>query len=140
MTDSDAFSRDISQAVADVFRLYVGQGKRFSMAALSDATSIPLGTLKTYVNGEVSLSLANALRLVTVLPVEASNMILRCTGFKLAPIDAEEDDWDAIGAEASMLTFEIFEAKADGKIDHRERAKLQSRARALTAKLDGATA
>lgn len=50
----------------------------------------------------------------------------------------DEDDWEGIGAEASMLTFEIFDAKKDGRVDHRERERLKSRCRTLIAKAEGA--
>lgn len=136
MLADDQFGRDLAIAQADLFRLYVGPSRRFSWGDLSAATLIPVSTLKSYANG-VAMPLHVALRLIAVLPPEAGNRLLRPSGYRLAPIEPEDDDWAGIGAEASMLTFEIFEAKSDGFVDHREREKLKRRAASLSAKLDG---
>lgn len=141
MSDDSAFGQDFAQRLADVFRLYVGEpheGKRFTRAALADATGINPSTLKAYIRGDHTLPAPALLRLIAALPPEAGNMLIRGTGYRLAPIDPDADDWAGIGAEASMLTFEIFEAERDGKVDHRERAKLQQRCRSLIAKAEGA--
>lgn len=140
MSDDTAFGQDFAQRLSDVFRLYVGEpheGKRFTRAALADATGINPSSLKAYIRGETALPAHALLRLITVLPPEAGNMLIAMTGYRLAAIDPEEDDWDGLGAEASMLTFEIFEAKKDGKVDHREKAKLKQRTRRLIAKAEG---
>lgn len=136
MADARDFSQQADDAIADVFRLYVGQGNRFSYGSLSDVTGIPLSTLKSYAGG-TAMPWTAMLRLIAVLPTEAGNMLIRPTGYKLAPIDPEQDDWDGIGAEASLLTFEIFDAQKDGKIDHREKARLQTRCKSLIAKAEG---
>ena len=137
--DADT-GQDFTQQLADVLRLYVGEpheGKRFTRAALADASGINPSSLKGYIRGETGIPAHALLRLLTVLPVEAGNMPIRRTGYKLAPIEPDTDDWGGIGAEASMLTFEIFEAERDGFVDHRERAKLKRRCASLSAKLDG---
>lgn len=136
MSADDRFSRDLVDRQADIFRLYVGPGRRFSWGALSDATATSQSTLKSYANG-VQMPLHVALRLIAVLPPEAGNMLIESCGYRLAPIDADADDWAGVGAEASMLTFEIFEAEQDGRIDHVEREKLRRRGRSLIAKVEG---
>jgi uncharacterized membrane protein YebE (DUF533 family) len=137
MIDIRDFGQQVAQGVEDVFRLYVGQGRRFSYGTLADATTIPVSTLKSYANG-AAMPVHALLRLIAVLPAEAGNQLMRPSGFKLVPIEADEDDWEGIGAEASMLTFEIFDAKKDGHVDHRERERLKSRCRTLIAKAEGA--
>ena len=136
MADVRDFGQQADDAVADVFRIYVGQGKRFSVADLAAATGITGSSLKNYASG-AAMPFHAALKLIAVLPLEAANMLMRPSGFKLCEIDPDEDDWEGVGAEASMLTFEIFDAKKDGFVDHREREVLKSRCRSLIAKAEG---
>ena len=140
MSDESPVGQHLGQALQDIARLYIGHGKRFSVAALHDVTGIPAATLKSYFTGHVSIPAANLLKLIAVLPTEAGNMLIAPSGYKLAPLEDGEDCWESIGAEASMLTFEIFEAQSDGHIDHREKLKLRQRAASLAAKLDGVRA
>lgn len=137
MNIDDHFGRDFAQRVQDVFRLYVGHGKRISFAVLAERTGIGLSSLKDYASGSSVPGGAALLRLVAVLPQEAGDMLIEPCGYRLRPIDAEEDTWLSIGAEASMLTYELFDAQSDGRIDHREAEKLKARCRSLDAKLSG---
>jgi hypothetical protein len=136
MGDGVRFGYDPISAQADLFRLYVGPGRRFSWDALADATGIPLSTLKSYgrETAPAAMPFHAALRLIAVLPAEAGNMMLAPTGYKLAPIEPDADDWNGIGAEASMLTFEICDAQRDGRIDHLEAGRLRARTASLLAK------
>lgn len=141
MSADDVFGQDFARRLSDVFRLYVGEpgeGKRFTRAALADATGINGSSLKGYIRGETAMPAHALLRLIHVLPPAAGNMLIENTGYRLAPRDADDTaDWHDLGAEASMLTFEIFEAEKDGKIDHRERETLRQRTRTLIAKAEG---
>lgn len=141
MSVDDVFGQDFARRLADTFRLYVGEpgeGKRFTRAALADATGINPSSLKGYVRGETAIPAHALLRLIRVLPAPAGNMLIENTGYRLVPRDTDDiADWHDLGAEASMLTFEIFEAEKDGKIDHREKLNLKKRARTLAAKAEG---
>lgn len=137
MSNDSNFGQNLDQAIKDVARLYVGQGRRFSQCVLADATGIPPSTLKSYLSGHVSISGENLLKLIAVLPVEAGNMLMRPSGYKLTPLEGEECSWDVIGSEAAGLCSEIFAAKSDGRIDHREKAALLKTCHSLVAKLDG---
>jgi hypothetical protein len=130
------FTQDFGQKQQDVFRLYVGQGRRFGYQALADATNIPKSSLESYATG-TAMPMHVALRLIAALPPEAGDMLIEQSGYRLRPIHCENGPWDAIGAEASLLTYELFDARSDGYIDHREAAKLRERCRTLDAKLAG---
>lgn len=136
MRDADQFVRDVEQRQIDVFTLYVGQSRRFTYAALADATGISKSNLHGYSTG-TAMPLHNLLRLLAVLPSEAGNMLIAPSGYSLSAIERDKSNWAEIGAEASMLTYELFDAQSDGVIDHREAAKLRERCRSLDAKLAG---
>lgn len=134
MADGDRSGCDPVALQADMFRLYVGPGRRIpGWGPLSDATGVPLSSLKSYAQGTV-MPYPVLLRLIAVLPIEAGNMLLAPAGFKLAAIETDDDDWNGIGAEASLLTFEICDAQRDGRIDHVETARLKKRVATLVAK------
>jgi len=135
MTDAQRFECDPDPAIADVFRLYVGNGNRFSWGALADATGVPLSTLKSYARG-ATMPFHVALKLIAKLPPEAGNMLIRSSGYRLAPIEADDANWHELGAEASLLTFEILDAEKDGRIDHVERGRLKRRTESLIAKAE----
>lgn len=136
MLADDQFGRDLGRRVSDMFAAFVGPQKRFTYAELAAASGVSKSSLGDYAAG-VQMPLHVALRLIPVLPLEAANMLLRQSGYRLAPIEPDEDDWHGLGAEASMLTFEIFEAEKDGIINHSEKARLRKRARSLIAKAEG---
>jgi len=139
MADGVRFGCDPVSAQADLFRLYVGPGRRFSWDALADATGIPLSTLKSYGRDKApsAMPFHAALRLIAVLPPEAGNMMLAPSGYRLAPIEPDDSSWHEVGCEASMLTFEILDAEKDGRVDHREDAMLKRRLRTFIAKAEG---
>jgi len=137
MIDDNRFGRDPVAVQAEVFRMFVGIGKRISSwGALAEASGVPVSSLKSYAQG-TTMPYPVLLALLPVLPTEAGNMLIAPSGFKLAPIAPDDANWHELGAEASMLTFEILDAEKDGRIDHVEGAKLKSRARRLVAKAVG---
>lgn len=64
-------------------------------------------------------------------------MMFEPAGKRLCDAEQKDANWDAVAASASMLTFEICDARSDGQIDHVERARLRQRARAVAAQLTG---
>jgi hypothetical protein len=62
-------------------------------------------------------------------------MVTETAGVRFTAIETSETNWDEIASESAGLTFEICEARRDGKIDHVEEARLKRRARALIADL-----
>lgn len=134
MSAESRIAQDIADRQIAMFSMFVGQGLTVTRAALSRASGIPESTLKSYASG-AAMPLATALALNKFLPAEAMQMVTEPAGIRFASIETSETDWDEIASESAGLTFEICEARKDGKIDHVEEARLKRRARALIADL-----
>jgi len=138
MRDDDQFSRDVADSQCDVFRLFVGKGRRISYAALAAATRIPEGTLKTYANG-TAIPLHNLCRLLRVLPRDAGNMLIAQSGMSLTDSAEPNTDWLALGEKAGDFATKVIRyQRSGGVIDHVEAADLRTNLREMFA--DGAGA
>lgn len=132
MPDAGGLQRDIAERQRAMFGLFVGPRLFVTRAALAAATGIPTSTLQDWAQG-VTAPLWGVLALARVLPREAINMLTEPAGFRLTDCDPGLACWDGLAAEAAGLTSDICEARRDGRIDHREEARLRKRARALIA-------
>jgi hypothetical protein len=133
MADCNDSSRDVDKRVGDVFRMFVGQGRRISYAALVEATGVPLTSLKGYAGG-VAMPLHVALRLIPALPREAANMLVEPCGHKLVPFDAADKDWLSLAEKSASFAAKVIRYQAtNGHIDHAEDADLLRDARELAA-------
>jgi hypothetical protein len=133
MRDDDSFSREVADRQRDVFRMFVGQGRRVSYAALSSATTISISTLKAYADG-VAMPLHNLLRLVPALPREAANMLIEPSGHLFTPIDAHMADWLDLGAKACAFGSKVLRYERTGPgIDPSEAADLKKDIREMIA-------
>lgn len=121
---------DAARRIEDALRLRVGRGRRYSFAALSDATGIATRTLESYVQGATP-SLANLLTLCSVLGPSFTSDVLAPCGQVARDGSAEEPQHMQVVGVMSQLTGMIAEALADGHVDHRERAQMQPVASAL---------
>lgn len=110
----------------DVLRLYVGNGKRITVAALADATGIPQRTVYSYMSGEHAPRWDDVLALIQALPKQAGDMAMAPVGYRLEPLDADDADHMEVLAAAASLTSGIADALADdGRVDHREAAAIE---------------
>jgi len=117
-----------------MFASFVGPGLYITRVALASASGISASTLGSWAGG-AAMPLSAILALSHHLPAAAINMMFEPAGKRLVDADEKTANWDAVAASASMLTFEICDARADGQIDHVERARLRQRARAVAAEL-----
>lgn len=134
MSTESRIAHDVAERQIAMFAMFVGQGLTVTRAALARASGIPESTLKSYAGG-AAMPLHAALTLNKFLPAEAMQMVTETAGVRFTTIETSETDWDEIASESAGLTFEICEARKDGKIDHVEEARLKRRARALIADL-----
>lgn len=118
------------QRLADTMRLYVGQGRRVSWAALADATGIREGTLRSYVaQGGPEMPWHAISAVFRVLPVQAMNHLLEPMG--MVAREAEADAGATLRralAQSARLVAAGNEALEDGAINHIEAADLTRQA------------
>lgn len=134
MSDNLRYQRDVEARQVAMFASFVGPGLYITRAALSSASRISPSTLASWANG-AAMPLHAILMLSHHLPAAAINMMFEPAGKRLCDAEQKNANWDAVAASASMLTFEICDARADGDIDHVERARLRRRARDVAAQL-----
>lgn len=130
-TTAPVCSDNERQRLADTLRLYVGQGRRVSWAALADATGIREGTLRSYVaQGGPEMPWHAISAVFRVLPVQAMNHLLEPMGMVAREAEAEATLRRAL-AQSARLVAAGNEALEDGALDHREAAALRRHAAEL---------
>ena len=134
MSDGCRYQRDVAARQITMFGSFVGPGLHTTRAALSSASCVPTSSLRDYANG-TAMPLHAVLSIAPHLPLAAINMLFEPAGKRLADIEKNATNWDALAAETAGLLGEICDARADGHIDHREDASLRRRSRGLAAKL-----
>jgi hypothetical protein len=134
MADVSRLAQDVVARQIAMFASFVGERGHTNRKALSAASGIPVSTLKSYADG-TAMPLHAVLAIADHLPGAAINMLFEPAGKRLCDAEQQAANWDAVAASASMLTFEICDARSDGMIDHVERARLRQRARAVAAEL-----
>jgi hypothetical protein len=138
MSDDRAMTPRYADVFLDAFRLFVGQGKRYSCEALAAATRLPVRNIKAYLTGETLPSREAEWALKRVLPTEFTDALLAPCGLGLTRrIDSE----DAVGPFAMQRDLgreiaELAEALADGRLDHSEAAKLVPHFRAIASECE----
>lgn len=103
-----------------------------SIKALSAETGIPEVTLRTY-KRDTMMPLSAFVKLCAVIPDDLTSLILEPAGKAVCSPESTDGDIDELAHETSALTFEILDAKRDGKIDHVERERIKDRARKVEA-------
>jgi hypothetical protein len=134
MSEHTAMQREVADRQVAMFAAFVGKGCHTTRAALSAASKVPDSTLREWAAG-ASMGIAGLLTLRRFLPAAAINMLTEPGDARLVDIEQADSNWEAIAAGAAGLTFEICEARKDGKVDHVEDARLKSRVRGLVAEL-----
>lgn len=136
MANTTMITQDsVHAAFFDGFRLYAGQGRKYSLADISEATGIPLRTIRAYHGRESMPSVHNLLLLMTILPPEFGNRIARLVGKSLVDLDGGPDGC-LFDIQSTAGTFNATMGMAlsdNGRVDHDERPALDRLAEDLNA-------
>lgn len=124
-----------ARAIADALRLWVGAGRRYSLAAVAAAGGIPERTVKSYRAGETTPSFANFLTLAGVLGPQFFNACLRGLPFEVRATDPDDTTPQELLADVCGFSAGLAQALADGRIDHRERPEILAGVRDLQCRL-----
>lgn len=120
-----------------MFAMFVGRGLFVTRAQLSAASLVPESSLREYASG-AAIPLHVVLALRRVLPPAAINMLCEPGDARMVAAEEGEACWDGVAAASAGLTSAVLLARADGHIDHREKADLKNKARDLAAHLTAA--
>lgn len=115
----------VRDTLADALRLLVGQGKKYSVDQLADATGDGATTIKSYLNRRALPTADRLLRLIAVLGPAFGSALTRLAGMELTLADPEAVDLFEVHAENGALCAAMAEALRDGRFDHQEAARLR---------------
>lgn len=136
MSNQPIIPHDLAaRCMEDALRLRVGRSKRYSFAALSDATGIPQRTIESYVQGATP-GLPAILSLFAVLGPGFTSDVLAPTDQSARPGSNDEPEHMQTLCCLTRLAAQIAEAVEDGHVDHREAAQLRPVAQELIEMLE----
>jgi hypothetical protein len=120
--------KNTREVFKNIFALYVGQGRRYSVETISDATGISAATLNKYRRGESCPEWPQAVAIMGALGPAFASAILAPAGLG-GVRKVEEETTDAGHMLSRMLDEGAALARAweDRRIDHREAADLEKR-------------
>lgn len=120
----------------DGLHIYAGCGRRFSVAALADAASIPERTMKSYHAGEATPGLHNFLRICAVLPPAFTNHVLEISGLTGARhLMVESPCGHTTMKRLAERMHMLADAMQDGYLDHVESKQLAPPMRELATEI-----
>jgi hypothetical protein len=131
MGDQPLNPQHFVDAQADVFRL-AKRDHGLNIARLSALTRIPENTLRSWCNG-TSMPAWAMVELSRHIPASILNMLWDGSGNCIAKSDKEESTLDQLACVATGFTYDLLEAKSDGKVTPIEKARLIEAARKVQA-------
>ncbi len=131
-----ATHHDVQERFTSALRVFVGQGRAYSVASIAEASGIPHRTMKAYHQGQATPGLQNLLSLVAVLPPAFANALLEYAGLTGAHrVDGPNLTPHKVLAQMCDEAAQLAHELSDGELNHIERAELRRRLPDLIAKL-----
>ena len=126
-----------SRSFADALRLFVGQGKRFTVEAVAEASGVTVRNILAYRGGECGATFENAMAIIAVMPPEFAQQALKSSG--IIEVKKAEPDAKAcarrLNTRLAQHAARLAEMLEDGRIDHQEEAELRRSLPELQAKI-----
>ena len=132
----------LDRVLAREMKLNVGLGRRFSVDQVAEALEIAPRKVRGIRDGEQRAGLDLGLRIAALLGPGSLNRLLLAVGYVARPVEEEDEEaaaWALLG-ELGREGASLSDALADGRIDHRERAKLARELQELVGKVAGVAA
>ena len=111
----------------DAMRLFVGQGRRWSCASVSEATGIALRTVESYRSGQATPTIEKYQSLCAVLGRAFFAATIEHLPFNIRSTDPTDITPQQLLSEALEFSAHLAKFLEDGRIDHIERPQLQKR-------------
>lgn len=127
--DNDIARRSVA-AQSHMFRL-AERDHGLTRKVLHLETGIPVSTLKAWAN-DTAMPVYGLAILAKVVPDYLTSLVVEAAGKCISTPEAD-DGLDELAIEASGFVADYVQARADGQLDHVERAKLNERKRRLKA-------
>jgi transcriptional regulator with XRE-family HTH domain len=111
----------------DAMRLFVGQGRRWSCASVSEATGIALRTVESYRSGQATPTIEKYQSLCAVLGQAFFEATIEHMSYKVWSNDPDDITPQQLLTEAVEFSAHLSKFLEDGRIDHTERPELRQR-------------
>lgn len=129
MSDNTLIEQDCaSQQIARAIGLFMGAGRKYSVADVSLGTNIPSRTLSGYIASGEDRRTPSADKLLVLMHffgIEFASKVLGVVGMGAHTLVVKHERPGAVIATLCGATAMIADMAADGVIDHRERAQLE---------------
>lgn len=127
----------MNSAFSEALKLFVGHGKRVTVADLAGAAGVSERNLYAYRKNETPPGWQNAMEILRVMPEAFCAMALRDAGI-VGVTKGEESEACPfrLNAAATAFVAELGEFLSDGKVDHIEAVKLEQSLPQLRAAID----
>ena len=136
MNDTPIVSQEVTkQQFQKAMRLFVGQGKRWSVMSVVAATGICKRTIDAYRAGETPPSLSNYHTLCSVLGQGFFNVTIEHLPFEARSTEAGEATPQQVLSGVLGYSADLAVMLEDGRIDHRELEQLKQATSELLTRL-----
>lgn len=141
MTNTTIVPQDLAyRHFHDAMRLFVGQGRRWSCAAVAEATGIALRTVESYRSGQATPTIEKYQSLCTVLGPAFFAATIEHMPYEVRSTDPGDITPQELLSETLGFGARLAQFLEDGRIDHQERPEFRERARELIERLNAVLA
>ena len=126
MSNSTIIPQELAyQKFHDAMQLFVGQGRRWSCAAISQATGIALRTVESYRSGQATPSIEKYQSLCAVMGQGFFAATIEHLAYEVRAKQSLDIAAPKLLSEVLSFGSELAQALEDGRIDHQELAQLK---------------
>lgn len=122
----------VRSSLSSALRVLIGQGRRYSLRQICDATGIGESTLKGYLRGDAEPGLSQFLKLASVLGDAFGSELTRIAGFDLVPIDPDDVSTGEVIATAADVVAEAANTmRSSDRVTHQTEARIRQRVESM---------
>jgi hypothetical protein len=126
MTNTTLVPQELAyQKFHTAMQLFVGRGRRWSCAAVADATSIPLRTVESYRSGQATPSIEKYQSLCAVLGQAFFAATIEHLPFNVCSTEPGDDTPQQLLTHSLGFNTRLARMLEDGRVDHIEQRELK---------------
>lgn len=127
MTRIGAISPDsVRHTMADALRVLIGQGRRYSLRQIVEATGIGESTMKGYLRGDAEPGVSQFLKLCAVLGPAFASEMTRMAGLEMVEVEAEPvSTGELMACNANLLARTAETLRTTDRMTHRTDADIR---------------
>lgn len=116
----------VKEGIADALTAFVGGGQKYPVAILAEKLGKSPRTIYEYKSGQIPICGTELMLCMHILPIDFANRVMAVIGLNgLHRSDANSSNILELGSDLAMLSGHIALDSSDGRIDHKEAARLE---------------